>query len=105
MSTARGATSIKPPDDAPIPWGAGGPCRDFIFDARGEFVAEFNSAAAGTYAVAAANALPGLAGLARELLAWSDAPFDDAGETIDGFASLVDRTRAALAALPKGVRP
>lgn len=87
---------ITPPPDAPIPWGEYIPQGRYALDSRGRIVAHFDDPAAAAYAIAAANALPGLVGLAdaceTAMRLWADG--EDPHYVLAGI-------KDALAALPK----
>jgi hypothetical protein len=97
----------EPPKDAPLPWGRERYDQRQILGANGFYLGEFRDAEWAAYAVAAANALPGLVGactkaetiikaLHRDLLVLGVIEVDDP----PGRATL-DSIRAALAALPQ----
>jgi hypothetical protein len=104
MSTAdRPKPAIAPPGDAksdvirdsPLPWEARG-CR---VCANGMPIADFNTRGDAAHAVAAANALPGLVEVAAKLVRSSNEC------SIADYVEAAELARAALAALPEGVRP
>jgi hypothetical protein len=116
MSTAdRPAPATAPPGDAksdvirdsPLPWEARG-CR---VCANGMPIADFNTRGDAAHAVAAANALPGLVEacnllpidiLSPQGTIPSESVLEDrSGDVLDAMVAI----RAALAALPEGVRP
>jgi hypothetical protein len=110
MSTAdRPMPATAPPGDvmsdvirdSPLPWEARG-CR---VCANGMPIADFNTRGDAAYAVAAANALPGLVEVVRAVADTHDAACPRSMWDASPCTCLSDLAVAALAALPEGVRP
>jgi hypothetical protein len=111
MTTDRPKPAIAPPGDAPLPWRRGQTWEKVVYADDGKRLSEFRNPHHAAYAVAAANALPGLVetcekaeatirSMHRELLVLNVIDADN-----PPGREVLDCIRAALAALPEGVRP
>ena len=100
-------SNITPPADAPLPWRTDESWPHWVMDATGQLVVAFESKEHAAYAVAAANALPGLVGAMRKTesaLADTICHIRDRDPAKPGYILALKEARAALAALPKEVR-
>jgi hypothetical protein len=97
---------MRPPEDAPPPWRCDA---TLVEDRVGNTVAIFAEAAHAAYAVAAANALPGLVEALGKARAHAQSYAACCREydwlsTAEEFSRLEQEISAALAALPEGMR-
>jgi hypothetical protein len=102
--------NITPPADAPLPWKKGKNYPKKLVDAKGGDIAQFYNHEYLNYAVAAANALPGLVQALKAVsleLHFCAEQLQAKGKNVSEGGSVkraLALSSAALAALPKEVR-